>query len=762
PVNQRKTKLLFSSFDSSSFVTFSAKMSEYSASLHGDPSSQHSQQLNRSCESCRSLKVRCLPNLATPNQCQRCAKGNKTCVFMAPQRRRPRKRTDSRVAQLEKEMRMMRSLLKDRIPEDSDPESPDESDNSQENKSGDVDFSADVSSGVSDSVHFMDYSSEISSTVGPLPLSFSGLHTNFMSDPNPLPANDIIDRGVISLNDAEQLVSCFIHEHSLFFPVVVLPPDTTATRLRQTKPVLFLSVVAAAAIAIDSGLAEVLNREIVRLYAQRFFVEGEKSLELVQALLLMCIFYFPPHSPLKLQFYQYAHIASTMALEIGLATKRRVPKRKSDHKGRHELYDEDMAEQARAVIGCYHLGSIVAMRTRRPNLLQFNDWMAECVTQLEQSPHLSDRHLGVWFQLQRITDETVSSFGLDDTSASSPLTESRVQAVLRWFDKRMETWTKSTPNDMLTVPIILQYRITNFSVYDLGIGEGYRDPDAIQKRYFTLPTPDEGKQEAPLSAIRVDINVKWMHAAQELLEAVLTCSVETMRKLPNLVYTRFVLAFTTLLKIHFSVRTGSLGQVVTLKAVNVKYYLDAISTQLSEASGGGKYKVPSRWFFIVAVKGRTWYERLEKRYTGVDSVAGKAPDGLSSGEAMVPVQMPGSQDMPSHMGPIGMPAVDSYSVLPAASHIPSGMEGRYMPMGANTGMWPVDGGHGQGQNHFYQSFPPGYPSQPQAVPLLPQYMYNPQISPPPGVGGQRPKTGMELDGWLPDGSVFSMPPLPEI
>lgn len=90
------------------------------------------------------------------------------------------------------------------------------------------------------------------------------------------------------------------------------------------------------------------------------------------------------------------------------------------------------------------------MKTRRPNLLQFNDWMNECVQQLERSPHQTDQHLAVWFELQRITDEAMSSFGLDDTSASSPLTESRVQAVLRWFDKRMEGWRKSTPDDMLT------------------------------------------------------------------------------------------------------------------------------------------------------------------------------------------------------------------------------------------------------------------------------------------------------------------------
>lgn len=90
------------------------------------------------------------------------------------------------------------------------------------------------------------------------------------------------------------------------------------------------------------------------------------------------------------------------------------------------------------------------MKTRRPNLLQFNDWMAECVSMLEKSPHQTDQRLAVWFQLQRITDESLSSFGLDDTSSLSTLTESRVQAVLRWFDKQMELWRKNTPNKLLT------------------------------------------------------------------------------------------------------------------------------------------------------------------------------------------------------------------------------------------------------------------------------------------------------------------------
>lgn len=435
------------------------------------------------------------------------------------------------------------------------------------------------------------------------------------------------------------------------------------------------------------------------------------------------------------------------------------------------------------------------MKTRRPNLLQFNDWLAECVNHLERSPHRTDQHLAVWFELQRITDEAMSSFGLDDTSASSLLTESRVQAVLRWFDKRMETWKKNTPADMLTgkkiprehhnpvplrpspVPMILEHRSAVLAMYELGVGEGYRDPDAIKRRYFTLPTLDEDNatkfSTTQLSAIRIDINVKWMNAAQELLDAVLACSTETMRKMPNLMYTRFGMAVTSLLKIHFSVRTGALGEVVTAESVNVGYYLDAMAHKLSEASGGGKYKIPTRWYHVVAVKGRDWHERLEKRYTGSttgDVGPGMVSDTPSTNTEPMPstAQFQSPQDQTAHMDPVHQPAVDSFSVPHGLPHLAPGIEGMrdgYAAM-SGTGMWPVEGSHGP--NQFFQPMAGGYqPShaqaQAQAHSMTPQFGYEAQRIPPQsqGGGGGQMSGGMELDGWLPDGSIFGMPPLPE-
>lgn len=425
------------------------------------------------------------------------------------------------------------------------------------------------------------------------------------------------------------------------------------------------------------------------------------------------------------------------------------------------------------------------MRTRRPNLLHFNDWMAECVKQMELSPHQTDQHIAVWFELQRISDEAMSSFGLDDTSTASSLTECRVQAVLRWFDKRMDTWKKNTPTDMLTggvtrdhrmdladffpVPMILEYRSAVLAMYDLGIGEGYRDPHAVKKQFFTLPTLDEenvSAQGAAMSAIRIDMNVKWMHAAQELLDAALTCSAEMMRMMPNIFYVRFVSAMTSLLKIHFSVRTGALGEVVTPQCVNAGYYLDAIGSKLGDASGGGKWVIPTRWYHVVAVRGRDWLERLEKRYAGLapgevrlamNSVSPPTnTEPLSSSAPIQPKQEPPSGA--AHLDVVGSSIMDSFSVPHGVSHMPdmNNIRDGYVAM-SGTGMWQMN--HSHGHDQFFQPIPGDFQSShPQATPPSPQFGYEPQRLP-PQAGGQRRGTGMEVNGWLPDGSVYGMPPL---
>ncbi|PYH93230.1 hypothetical protein BO71DRAFT_381952 [Aspergillus ellipticus CBS 707.79] len=585
--------------------------------------------LNQSCESCRTLKVRCLPDLNTPDQCQRCTRTRRNCVFAHTLRRQPRKKTGSRVAQLEKDLRDLRSLLHDQIRPDLD----------QGEKAGDTDtaaaptiavsnkpltpwtppFSLPTSSWRIDSSASYATASARDSVQNTINPNVNPAPTNnaLTMTPPPAGSGDVVDRGLISIDMAQRLLSVFINDLTQFYPVVVLERGTNMEVLRRTSPLLFLSILAASSLTLDTPDATVLNEELLKLYAERFFLRQEKSVELIQSILLMLIFYFPPKSRLQGQYYQYTHIATTMALELGIAAGQAGQKNHRCHNDEGDLPPSAHSAQARAILGCYHFASNIAMRTHRPNMLNFNTVIEGYSNHLRESPNIVDQQLATWFELQRIIDDTLSSLGHDNSLLDTSLRESQTVPILKWFDSRMLLWKKSTPKDKFTIWMTLEYHYMYLAIYELAAGEGYRDPDAPARKYYTLP-PLEGnverhKANVPLSAARVQIITKWMLASHQLLDAFLQCDIATMRKLPNMTYTRMVLGVSSLLRIYHTTQLGPLGEVISSQMIDIDGYLDRLSQALLQASGDQKYRVPSKWYHIVAVKNRDWYEKLQER-----------------------------------------------------------------------------------------------------------------------------------------------------
>jgi len=76
--------------------------------MNGDPNDP---KRSRACEACRGLKVRCDQDPNNPDApCKRCAKAKRNCVITAPSRKR-QKKTDSRVAELEKKIDALTASL---------------------------------------------------------------------------------------------------------------------------------------------------------------------------------------------------------------------------------------------------------------------------------------------------------------------------------------------------------------------------------------------------------------------------------------------------------------------------------------------------------------------------------------------------------------------------------------------------------------------------------------------------------------------------
>jgi hypothetical protein len=219
---------------------------------------------------------------------------DRQCIFTAPQKRKQRKRTDTRVAELEREVQAMRALF-DRKPDIIEEEPADfeeqsrKSDASRPIAATSVEFIGSGSSPGSKSPHD-DYTPQDCS-----PPAFS-------------PDTDVVERAILTMEEADQLFQSYNNDLTQYYPTVVFPPGVSAADLRRTKPTLFLAVISAAAAKVDPHLYSILNTEVLSAYAHRTVVKSEKSLELIEAMIITTVWYYPPGKYAQLKFYEYIHM----------------------------------------------------------------------------------------------------------------------------------------------------------------------------------------------------------------------------------------------------------------------------------------------------------------------------------------------------------------------------------------------------------------------------------------------------------------------
>lgn len=102
-------------------------------------------------------------------------------------------------------------------------------------------------------------------------------------------------------------------------PVVLFPAGTTVETVAGTTPVLLLSILSVASAGLCSNDQQnALTLESKRVLADRAFVRGEKSLELVQALQVSTLWFRAPESFKHINFNQLARVMITMAIDLEL------------------------------------------------------------------------------------------------------------------------------------------------------------------------------------------------------------------------------------------------------------------------------------------------------------------------------------------------------------------------------------------------------------------------------------------------------------
>jgi hypothetical protein len=161
---------------------------------------------------------------------------------------------------------------------------------------------------------------------------------------------------------AEQVFFQYVTNFAPKCPIVVFPSGTTPVHVRNTKPLLFLSILSVAcagycALAKQRELA----LEVRGFLADTAIVRGEKSLELVQALRVLSFWYRAPDNYTQMVQNQLASISTTMAMDLGLDNLK-LATRAQDNWSR--------VEAQRAWLGCFLLSARYVPMASQPQPLR--------------------------------------------------------------------------------------------------------------------------------------------------------------------------------------------------------------------------------------------------------------------------------------------------------------------------------------------------------------------------------------------------------
>ncbi|OCK78662.1 hypothetical protein K432DRAFT_301475, partial [Lepidopterella palustris CBS 459.81] len=166
---------------------------------------------------------------------------------------------------------------------------------------------------------------------------------------------DCITRGLLSIGDAENCVARYRAIKANLFPFVIIPSDWDTESFRCQAPFLFLAVLTAASEnnpALQSSLAAQILSEVSR----RVVIQSEKSLEILQGLLVhTCWYHYHFRKSSGQQLYLLLKIAVSLVVDLGI-DKNPFGSFQPSSTARDDK--TKLAAGKRALLGCFYLCSV--------------------------------------------------------------------------------------------------------------------------------------------------------------------------------------------------------------------------------------------------------------------------------------------------------------------------------------------------------------------------------------------------------------------
>ncbi|KAF8471320.1 hypothetical protein BDZ91DRAFT_791512 [Kalaharituber pfeilii] len=463
---------------------------------------------------------------------------------------------------------------------------------------------------------------------------------------------DVIDKGFISLSLATLLYNHFTVELLPHTPFIVLPPFFTASTCRTTRPALFLAILVATLHRLPSSATEIseangsaLIDELHWMFAERISYKGEKSLDLVQALLVACSWYTTPADQGFLSImekhkgFMWLTQAISISYDLGLARPgasgllRCMSHVNQSSKSNAQQYSIDETEGRRAVMGCYWLSVNICMILKRPHLMKWCPALNDCLETLVKvadgagkGAAGSDKVLTEMIKAARIVEDSGMTGCFDNTQdlvGGASLKAARVKFMTTALEKQVEEWWNGVPDNVkYHNSISLTYYVLKIHIHEFCL----HTSECPSANNHSSEPPRHGFADAVIRA-RLGAVPPWklppaltasympviIQSAHSLLDTFLALGKSTIDVLPHVAFGRICYAILVLVKVErmLSAEKGPNDKLV--EEIKLGYYLEKVLAAFGrELPKKGFCAAPKSCLGRLFKNMKNWWERQSK------------------------------------------------------------------------------------------------------------------------------------------------------
>lgn len=551
------------------------------------------QPRGRACQNCQSIKIKCeLGARGGEPPCERCMRLNKECTLAAP------KRQKDRVAELEAKVEALTKLLGSQGLQDASVEARDLRDSeAQADGAGKHDKTS-----PSHKKRKLDRSTE--ETRPRLP--------NETSDE---------DKTTISLNWLDELLPIDLQQRLLeeyvasyqpIFPVVPLSVNSTAAVMKETLPHTLNAVIYIASAGILSwDLQDKINLALIEDLTSITLVKCQKSLDLLQALQVVCLWYRSPRNSTQIPLFQLVSITSEMAVDLGFGGTQNPPALSIAGVAAALI---DSVDAYRRWLSSFIITETASLLKRRSNEQKWTPHHDYCLHMIEENSHSpeNDHLLAQHVRATKLLATISEIMALNAGAVSPILGTPECQSKLYNLQVEIDSWRLGVPfhvwsSSLKFTGFFMEVLLYEFALQTPTNKASFAAPFLIEKLSI-VDVPAPAITQGHFEAVRL-----LKTACHNLLDTASSFTGLEIITLPTMIYgPRIAHTVVVLMKLHIAVTVqgSTYSGILSTEDLQTEAYLDKCIRIIGRGSSIDKEAVMVRIMQYMH-KLKEWLHRYE-------------------------------------------------------------------------------------------------------------------------------------------------------